>query len=1180
MAVHAIRAAQQARAASRRLMASVAGRQPSHSSERGKSGMRLVAGSLAGLVGASVVLATAPEEAFLGVGMPSVVSLRVAGAIARRSGETNLPSVIGAPVRAVADEVVVLLRKLAGMQASPPRASQEAALAVLEAFQTLPVEKRLSFPRFALLNVVKTATSDHESAVAGIAFQVAEQCMRAASPGPTRTPRPWEWLQAPPGGDGDAPKGDDGWRLLGAWSSDPRAAEAPKASQNIQWPAHRSREESLAAQIWENACEAALRPAGDSAGAARLLHRARQRCAQAGGGAALRRSAATSAGGGAESVLRLLGVLRATLDDEGARTTERLADAGAVLCRLQGELAAAAPQEEAAQAGEALVRVASAALARARSGECPDSAFQKLSLAAEALSAAESCGSSKDAARAGWVGMAGIASGLLASAESVRWGGLAALVEGVGGCTEAESASEELCRAVIAAGAAGHIGKLPWEAGRAAARAVAAATEMTLLQLPSQADAGVQLRTVETALVGLGCLAELAARDSGGEGGGEWAGVASRALRRIAADSGGEGAWLPAQLVLLSALATLSGTLHPQSRAGMLLELRSLPWLHRPLLRRTRPCAALPAAVMALHRDGAPRGWLSLQAVWSAPEPPSAPPGSAAAVLVCPGGPISPGALAALSSPAVTAKLLAGLCEAVSDAHNAPSAETGAAGARAAAAVLGTGLVPMLLAAASVWPAPAGEAAGMPDAVCLCVSAASALSGLCGEAAGAAIRASETIGASALAAATSGSPVSRCLAQRVLVNAGLEVRVSAEAGGWRVSLQQRAGGAGPVMDNLVFPLADLSSYSPYQPVTAAGEAGRGWERLAQAAVGVAPASRGSGGSEDDSSASAPTVGAADAWAEADVVLVHGIDGTGLSTWRAVPSPLPSLQHARHAANEEALARLRGALAATQGGLPSHLLNVAADDSRKRAMWPISWLAPKLLLERRVAPRIVSVEYDARPYAGLTARADLCIEETAAAVGRSLARAQIGANGRPVLFVCHSMGGLVVKAMLRQRAGMAPQSAGADGQLGQCVPSWLTGDVSIMFLATPHRGSQVSEFAKELETAGLVRVSPALKLMKPGHPYLLDLNEDFIDLVKSPPLVDGRPTLRVRRIRSFAEGREWWLPAPASSVAIVSPQSADPGIGSFEIIPEADHLSINKPDGPHSRLLEDVAQMVG
>jgi hypothetical protein len=413
-----------------------------------------------------------------------------------------------------------------------------------------------------------------------------------------------------------------------------------------------------------------------------------------------------------------------------------------------------------------------------------------------------------------------------------------------------------------------------------------------------------------------------------------------------------------------------------------------------------------------------------------------------------------------------------------------------------------------------------------------------------------------------------------------MVNSGLEVRLEAErqpSGGggacWSTALRRAsAPGArdGLVMDNLVFPMSDFSSLSLYQParggVSLQQGALGGWADLASQA-GACGESRGEGD-----------------WKEADVVFVHGIDGTGLRSWRAVPTPLPMLQRASSPACEEPLARLRGAMAVTHGGLPPHLINVAADDSKKRGLWPISWLAPRLLLERQIAARIVSIEYDARPYAGLTARTDLCIEKTAAAVGRSLRRAKIGANGRPVLFVCHSMGGLVVKAMLRQRAGLSgPADEAAAGnpiRTEGAEAGWLTGDVSVMFLATPHRGSQVSEFAKELETAGLVRVSPVLKLMKPAHPYLLDLNEDFIDLATSPPVVDGVPSIRIRRVRSFAEGKEFWLPAPASSVAIVLPESADPGIGSFEIVPEADHLSINKPSGPNARLLSDVAAMVG
>ncbi|KAA0155143.1 hypothetical protein FNF27_07222 [Cafeteria roenbergensis] len=131
----------------------------------------------------------------------------------------------------------------------------------------------------------------------------------------------------------------------------------------------------------------------------------------------------------------------------------------------------------------------------------------------------------------------------------------------------------------------------------------------------------------------------------------------------------------------------------------------------------------------------------------------------------------------------------------------------------------------------------------------------------------------------------------------------------------------------------------------------------------------------------------------------------------------------------------------------------------------------------------------------------------------------------------------------------------------------------------MFLATPHRGSQVAEFAEKLEAVpGLFRAAHALRTMRLGHPTLLDLNERFIDVVLASrgdsSVLHSRPQppFDVGRILSLGEGLDWWLPAPAQSVRVVLPQSADPGIGAFEVVADADHITINKPGSPSSRLL--------
>jgi len=128
---------------------------------------------------------------------------------------------------------------------------------------------------------------------------------------------------------------------------------------------------------------------------------------------------------------------------------------------------------------------------------------------------------------------------------------------------------------------------------------------------------------------------------------------------------------------------------------------------------------------------------------------------------------------------------------------------------------------------------------------------------------------------------------------------------------------------------------------------------------------------------------------------------------------------------------------------------------------------------------------------------------------------------------------------------------------------------------MVFLATPHRGSQVAEFADALESIpGLVKTAPALRMMRPGHPSLLALNENFIDLVLASRN-GGGPAFHVVRVLSVGEGLNYWLPAPMGGIRIVAQESADPGIGAFVVDAASDHMTVNKPSSPGSRLMAQV-----
>lgn len=110
---------------------------------------------------------------------------------------------------------------------------------------------------------------------------------------------------------------------------------------------------------------------------------------------------------------------------------------------------------------------------------------------------------------------------------------------------------------------------------------------------------------------------------------------------------------------------------------------------------------------------------------------------------------------------------------------------------------------------------------------------------------------------------------------------------------------------------------------------------------------------------------------------ADIVFVHGLQGSFFSTW---------------------------------------MVQQETSDFHHITCWPATYL-PAYLANRDVSPpvRILSVSYHARMRKSSSPHPTLSIQEQAADLRKRLDSAGIGE--RPVIFVTHSLGGLIVKEML-------------------------------------------------------------------------------------------------------------------------------------------------------------------
>ena len=102
--------------------------------------------------------------------------------------------------------------------------------------------------------------------------------------------------------------------------------------------------------------------------------------------------------------------------------------------------------------------------------------------------------------------------------------------------------------------------------------------------------------------------------------------------------------------------------------------------------------------------------------------------------------------------------------------------------------------------------------------------------------------------------------------------------------------------------------------------------------------------------------------------------------------------------------------------------------------------------------------------------------------------------------RPLVFVAHSLGGLLVKAVLRQAFETDPEPAN-----GRFFHQILTLAIGTVFLGTPHRGSDYIDLAKIMsDTANAVQLNRSKSLLtdlKPDASILEILNETFLHLVE-------------------------------------------------------------------------------
>jgi len=154
--------------------------------------------------------------------------------------------------------------------------------------------------------------------------------------------------------------------------------------------------------------------------------------------------------------------------------------------------------------------------------------------------------------------------------------------------------------------------------------------------------------------------------------------------------------------------------------------------------------------------------------------------------------------------------------------------------------------------------------------------------------------------------------------------------------------------------------------------------------------------------------------------------------------------------------------------------------------------------------------------------------------------------QAGVGTRPVIFVGHSMGGLIIKKML-----VSAQMSG-DSVLNE----FASNTRGVVFYSTPHEGSQIAKMNSVVKYFFFPSVE--VQELEMDSPALLDLNTYFKQFV-------GKFKTRVISFGETVPTRHLGV-----DLTFVPPESSNPGVGEFLTVPY-NHMDICKPESRKSIL---------
>ncbi|KAK9756339.1 hypothetical protein RND81_01G090300 [Saponaria officinalis] len=240
----------------------------------------------------------------------------------------------------------------------------------------------------------------------------------------------------------------------------------------------------------------------------------------------------------------------------------------------------------------------------------------------------------------------------------------------------------------------------------------------------------------------------------------------------------------------------------------------------------------------------------------------------------------------------------------------------------------------------------------------------------------------------------------------------------------------------------------------------------------------------------------------------DVVFVHGLRGGPFKSWRISEDK-----------------------SSTKSGL---IEKIDQEAGKQGTFWPGEWLSVDF-----PHARLFTLKYKTNltQWSG----ASLPLQEVSSMLLEKLVAADIGS--RPVVFVTHSMGGLVVKQLLYQAKT-------------ENLNNLVNNTIGVVFYSCPHFGSKLADMPWRM---GLVlRPAPSIGELRSGSPRLVELN-DFIRQLHKKGLLEVLSFCETK-VTPLVEGYGGW----AFRMEIVPIESAYPGFGDIVVLESTDHINSCKP----------------